>query len=49
MKEFKLTTKTGETITKTSAQDIDSAIQYFAKVKQLRVTDLIKIYNVKEC
>lgn len=49
MKEFKLTTKTGEKITKTSAENIDLAIQYFAKLKQLKVTDLLKIYNVKEC
>lgn len=49
MKEFKLTTKSGEKIAKTTAESIDLAIQYFAKLKQLRVTDLLKIYDIKQC
>jgi hypothetical protein len=49
MKDFKLTTKTGETITKTSAQNIDLAIEFFARIKVLKVTDLLTLYNVREC
>ena len=49
MKEFKLTTKTGEKIAKTTAENIDLAIQYFAKIKQLKITNLLKIYDIKEC
>ncbi|MEK6881847.1 MAG: hypothetical protein AABY22_19675 [Nanoarchaeota archaeon] len=40
--------KTKETINKKSFDDIDQAIEYFAEIKKLSVTNFLKIYKVFE-
>jgi|NOAtaT_5_FD_contig_121_191158_length_728_multi_2_in_0_out_0_2 hypothetical protein len=49
MKEYKLVSKGGEKISKYSTYSLELAIEYFAKVKKLKVSQLLKIYNVEEC
>lgn len=49
MKQFKLTTKSGEVIAKLKVHNLTLAIEVFARVKQLSKEDLLKIYEVKEC
>lgn len=47
MKTFYL--KSGkDVVNKVSAKDIQSAIEYFAKVKKLQESELLKIFKVTE-
>ena len=46
MKRFALKTKNGEIINTIPAEDSFSAAELFAKLKQISVTDLLKIYYV---
>ena len=49
MKEYRLKSKQGETISKHSDYSLELAIEYFAKVKKLEISELLKIYKVEEC
>ena len=49
MNEYKLTTKSGEVIAKIKVHTMELAIAVFARMKQLSESDLLEIYNVKEC
>ena len=40
--------KTKEVINKVNAESLDSAIQYFAKVKNLTIDMLLSIYSVEK-
>jgi hypothetical protein len=48
MKEYKLSTKEGEKISKYTTHSLELAIEYFAKVKKLEISKLLKIYKVEE-
>jgi hypothetical protein len=46
MKKFYLKVKDGEAINTVSAIDIDEAIDYFAKIKQMNIDDLLNLFIV---
>jgi hypothetical protein len=46
MKRYALKTKQGETINTTPAENETIAAEQFAKLKNISVNDLLKIYNV---
>lgn len=46
--KYQLKTKLGEPIYKCEANSQENAERYFAKVKDLEVKDLLRIYNVVE-
>ncbi len=48
MKKFSLKTKSGEVINTIKAENLESAIDLFSKIKQLSVSDLLKIYLVEK-
>lgn len=48
MNEYNLMTKSGEKVNKTKSESLEFAIEFFARLKNIKVTDLLKIYNVKE-
>jgi hypothetical protein len=47
-KDYKLTTKSGESIHKVKAESITHAIEIFAEMKKITVINLLKIYKVIE-
>lgn len=47
MKEYKLTTKSGEIIKKINAESLEIAIDNFSKIKKLSPGKLLEIYEVK--
>ena len=49
MKKFKFTAKgSKEAIASTQAENIEDAIEFFAKKKKLAIEAFLKIYNVDE-
>jgi hypothetical protein len=47
-KEYRLTTKFGETIKKVKASSLELAIELFSKIKRLEPKDLLKTFKVEE-
>ena len=46
--KFKLINSTGETVSIKEAEDLDRAKIMFAEIKQLSVTQLLTIFDVRE-
>lgn len=46
--DYKLTTKSGESVHKIKAESLSDAIEMFAKIKQISQIELLKIYKVTE-
>lgn len=47
-RDYKLTTKSGEKISKIKAESILDAIDIFAEMKKITTLELLKIYKVSE-
>ena len=47
-KEYKLTTKSGETIKKVRTLSFELAIEFFSKIKKLKPKELLNIFKVEE-
>ena len=48
MTQYAMTTRTGSIVIKTNAGNLDEAISYFAKMKQLPKKEFLKIFIVTE-
>jgi len=48
LKKFKLVNNSGEVVNVVNAYDYEDAIEYFAKVKDLNIIYLLKIFKVIE-
>ena len=46
MRKFQLKTKDGEVINKVYATSFNEASKVFAKIKQLPIVDLLRLFNV---
>ena len=46
MTEFAMTTRTGSVVIKTNANNLEEAIDYFAKMKQLPRKEFLKLFIV---
>ena len=46
MTQFAMTTRTGSIVIKTSADNLEEAINYFAKMKQLPREEFLKLFIV---
>ena len=48
MTQFAMTTRTGSVVIKTQANNLEEAIDYFAKMKQLPKEEFLKLFLVTE-
>ena len=48
MTQFAMTTRTGSVVIKTQANNLEEAINYFAKMKQLPRKEFLKLFLVTE-
>ena len=48
MTQYAMTTRTGSVVIKTDADNLEEAINYFAKMKQLPKKEFLKIFLVTE-
>ena len=48
MTQFAMATKTGSVVIKTKADNLEEAINYFAKMKQLPRKEFLKLFLVTE-
>ena len=48
MIQFDMTTRTGSVVMKTKANNLEEAIDYFAKIKQLPRKEFLKLFLVTE-
>ena len=48
MTQYAMTTRTGSIVIKTQADNLEEAINYFAKMKQLPKTEFLKLFLVTE-
>ena len=48
MTQYAMTTRTGSIVTKANANNLEEAINYFAKMKQLPEKDFLKLFLVTE-
>ena len=48
MTQFAMTTRTGSVVIKTTANNLEEAINYFAKMKQLPRKEFLKLFVVTE-
>ena len=48
MTQFAMTTRTGSVVIKTQADNLEEAINYFAKMKQLPKEEFLKLFSVTE-
>ena len=48
MTQYAMTTRTGSVVIKTDADNLEEAINYFAKMKQLPEKEILKLFIVTE-
>ena len=48
MTQYAMTTRTGSVVIKTDADNLEEAINYFAKMKQLPKEEFLKLFLVTE-
>ena len=48
MTQYAMTTRTGSVVIKTNANNLEEAIDYFAKMKQLPRKEFLKLFMVTE-
>ena len=48
MTQYAMTTRTGSVVIKTNADNLEEAINYFAKMKQLPREEFLKLFLVTE-
>ena len=48
MTQYAMTTRTGSVVIKTNADNLEEAINYFAKMKQLPKEEFLKLFLVTE-
>ena len=48
MTQFAMTTRTGSVVIKTNAENLEEAVDFFSKMKQLPKDKFLKIFTVTE-